>query len=119
MDNINLQIHNYNCTEQQKKRLENKIEMFMRQIPYNSKVSIDFLYEKNSFTGKLKVDFNGKSVFTKDSSPLITSLLGVLCKKAQKQILKWKKNRTVEEITGIMVLPENTKKFPSEYKKVA
>ena len=116
VENVNLQIHNYKCSEKQMKNIENKVEMFIRQIPYKSRVSIDFTYENDSFSGKLKVDFNGKSFFARDSSPLIAPLTGILCKKVQKQIMKWKKTRTVEEITGTITLPQDKKKLLSQYK---
>lgn len=119
MENVNLQIHNYKCNEKQMKNLEHKIDMFIRQIPYKSRVSIDFTYANNSFSGKLKVDFNGKSFFAKDSSSLITPLAGILCKKVQKQIMKWKKTRTVEEITGVTLLPKDKKKFQKQYNKAS
>lgn len=117
MENVNLQIHNYNCSDKQRKNLENKIETFMRQMPYKSRVSIDFVYKNQSFSGKLKADFNGKSLFVKGSSPLLKPLLGLLCKKVQKQILKWKKTRTLEEITGIIPLPEHKNSPLRLYKK--
>ena len=104
MENVTLQIHNYNTSEKQNREVENKLEFLIKQIPCNSRVLLDFDYKDKVFYGKLKVDFNGKSFFSKGRDVLLSPLTSSLSKKVQKQIMKWKKSRTVEEITGVIAL---------------
>ena len=116
MENVTLQIRNYKYSEKQNKEIENKLEFLMKQIPCNSRVLLDFNYKDKIFYGKLKVDFNGKSFFSKGRDVLLPPLTNSLTKKLQKQIMKWKKSRTVEEITGIIALnPSKTEKEPEIY----
>ncbi len=121
MENVTLQIHNYKPSAKQNKEIENRLEFLMRQIPCKSCVTVDFEYKDKVFYGKLKVVFNGKSFFSKGKDVLLSPLTMTLSKKLQKQVMKWKKSRTTEEITGIIVLnpsreKNNVKLYP--YDKV-
>ena len=108
MENVNLKVHNYKCSEKQDKEIKNKLEFLLKQIPCNSRILLDFEYKDKVFHGKLKVKLNGKSFFSTGEDMMLTPLTGSLCKKVQKQIMKWKKSRTVEEITGVIALhPSN------------
>ena len=102
MENFNLKTHNYKLSLHQKKEIQRKLEFFLRQVPCDSRVFLDLDYKNKIFYGKLKVDFSGKSFFSKGEDILPGSLAGSLFKKALKQVIKWKKSRTVEEITGII-----------------
>jgi len=104
MEDINLKIHNYTSNEQQKKVIQSKMVGLLRQIPYDSHVLLDFNYQNKIFYGKLKVECIGKTFFSSDKNTLLSSLTVSLCKKIQKQVMKWKESRTVEEITGIISL---------------
>ena len=122
MENINLKSHNYQFTDRQIKEIHNKMDFLFKQIPFDSRVSLDFDYKDKVFYGKLKVDFYGKIFVSKGSSHLLGSLTAVLCKKTIKQVMKWKKTRTIEEITGIIAF-EHPRKMGktsdfSAYKKV-
>ena len=122
MENVNLQVHNYKCNEKQNREIESKLEFLIKQIPCSSRVLLDFDYKDKVFYGKLKVDFNGKSFFSKGRDVLLAPLTSSLCKKLQKQVMKWKKSRTIEEITGVIALSsykkeEEFKLFP--HKKVS
>lgn len=121
MENVNLQVQNYKCSEKQNREIKSKLEFLVKQIPCSSRVILDFDYKDKIFYGKLKVNFNGRSFFSKGKDVLLTSLTSSLCKKLQKQVMKWKKSRTVEEITGVIALSsykkeEKFKLYP--YKKV-
>ena len=108
MENVNLKVRNYKCSEKQDKEIKNKLELLLKQIPCNSRILLDFEYKDKVFHGKLKVKFNGKSFFSTDEDMMLTPLTSSLCKKVQKQVMKWKKSRTVEEITGVIALhPSN------------
>ena len=119
--NVSINFNNYNKTEEQLKRLHQKLEPLMRQIPCDSRVTLDFEYKNKLFYGKLKVELAKKLLFSKDESFLLESLAQSLCKKACKQVMKWKKSRTFEEITGIIDINklEKTSSSSSTYQKVS
>ena len=104
METLNIKIHNYEENKKQIRYIENKMDFLLKQIPCNSRVSLDFHYKDKLFYGKLKVDIMGKTFFSTDKGLLLNTLTGSLCKKIHKQIMKWKKSRTVEEITGVIAL---------------
>ncbi|MCZ0933265.1 MAG: hypothetical protein OXJ52_08960 [Oligoflexia bacterium] len=117
MENINIKIHNYKENQQQLKDIYSKLDYLLKQIPYNSRVTLDYSYKNKSFYGKLKVDSTGKSFFSTDEDILLTPLTVSLCKKVQKQVKRWKKSRTLEEITGIINLSDGGQTKHSSYKK--
>ena len=117
MENINIKIHNYRESQQQLKDIYSKLDHLLRRIPYNSRVTLDYSYKNKSFYGKLKVDSIGKSFISTDEDILLTPLTVSLCKKVQKQVKKWKKTRTLDEITGIINLSNETQDKLSSYKK--
>ena len=123
MENVNLKMHNYKYSEKQGKEIKNKLEFLLRQIPCDSRVLLDFDYKDKVFYGKLKVEFHGKSFFSKGKDVILAPLTGSLCKKVQKQVIKWKKSRTVEEITGIVTIKPSGKMESSSgfysYKKAS
>ena len=120
METINIKIHNYKENERQIKDIENKLDFLLRQIPCNSRVSLDFHYKDKFFHGKLKVDTMGKTFFSTDKGMLLSTLTSSLCKKTQKQVMKWKKSRTIEEITGVIPLkPENEQETQLSFYKNA
>ena len=123
MENVDIKVRNYTCTEKQNKNIETKMEFLLKQVPCTSCVSLEFEYKDKTFYGKLKVDFNGKSFFAKDKDLMLAPLTTSLCKKVQKQVMKWKKARTVEEITGIIALNPSVEvdspSEPSFYRKVS
>lgn len=122
MENVNFKIRNYELSDEQNKQIKNKLEFLFKQIPFKSCVSLDFEYKNKVFYGKLKVDFNGKSFFAKDDATTIAPLTAMLCKKVLKQVMKWKKSRTTEEITGIIALDPRIKERlakPRSYKKAS
>ena len=118
MDNINIKIHNYKENQQQVKEIHSKLDHLLRRIPYNSRVTLDYNYKNKSFYGKLKVDSVGKSFISTAEDILLTPLTVSLCKKVQKQVKRWKKTRTLEEITGVINLSGENQSKISSYKKV-
>ncbi len=123
MEHISLKAHNYKYSEKQGKTIKNKLEFLSKQIPCNSRIFLDFEYKDKAFSGKLMVNFNGKSFFSTDKDEMLASLTGSLCKKIQKQVMKWKKSRTLEEITGIIALKPSAQKKTanglSAYRKIS
>ena len=117
--NVSINFNNYNKTEEQFKRLHQKLEPLMRQIPCDSRVTLDFEYKKKVFYGKLKVELSKKVLFSKDESVLLENLTHSLCKKACKQVMKWKKSRTFEEITGIIEINKLEASASPGYQKVS
>ena len=117
MENINIKIHNYKESQQQLKDIYSKLDHLLQRIPYNSRVTLDYNYKNKSFYGKLKVDSAGKSFISSAEDILLTPLTVSLCKKVQKQVKKWKKTRTLDEITGIIKLSNENQSKLSSYKK--
>ena len=113
MENVNIQISNYKYDAKQRKQVERKIEFLLRQAPFNSRILLDFKYKDKVFFGKLKLDFDGNSFCASDEDAVLVSLTGRLCKKVHKQVMKWKKTRTVEDITGVIALNPAKKTAPS------
>ena len=104
MENVSIKIHNYLYIDSQINEIKKKLEVLNRQIPYNSFVKLDISYKGKVFYGQLKVDCDGKNFFSKNQNKMLISLVASLCKKTQKQIMKWKKTRTLEEITGVIYM---------------
>lgn len=117
MENINIKIHNYKESEQQLKNIYKKLDYLLQQVPCNSRLSLDYSYKNKSFSGKLKLDFAGKSFISSSENILLTPLTASLCKKALKQVKKWKKMRTSEDLTGIIKFPTESQAEISSYKK--
>ena len=110
---ITINFNDYKKTQDQVKSIHQKLELLIKQIPCNSRVTLDFNYKENKFYGTLKVDIIKKSFFSTDEALLLESLTHSLCKKALKQVMKWKKSRTLEEITGIISLNQEESSFLS------
>ena len=117
---VSINFNNYNKTEKQIKHIHQKLDFLIKQIPCNSRITLDLNYKEKLFFGKLKIDLLKKSFFSSDEGPLLETLTQSLCKKAHKQVMKWKKSRTLEEITGIIALKSgNTIDSPSHYKEAS
>ena len=104
MENVSLKVHNYKTSEKQNREIKYRLELLIKQIPYNSKVLLSFDYKDKFFYGKLTVNFDGKSFVSTDKNKILVPLTNSLSKKLQKQVMKWKKSRTAEEITGVIAL---------------
>ena len=117
---ISINFNDYKRTEGQMKSIHQKLDFLMKQIPCDSRVTLDFSYKEKVFYGKIKVDFLRKSFFASDEGPFLERLTHSLCKKTQKQVMKWKKSRTLEEITGIITLKDDDSTLkPPLYRKTA
>lgn len=101
---IHINIKNYKKTDAQMKEVQNRLDHLLKQIPYNSCISLDFDYKNKTFYGKLKVVSVGKTFFSTEEGVLLPVLTNSLCKKVQKQVKKWKKSRSLDEITGVVSL---------------
>ena len=107
--NINIKIRGYQHDDKPIKAIQRKMQVLLKQIPFNSRVHLDFEYKEKTFYGKLKVEAVGKTFIATDKAGMLDSLTSSLCKKAQKQIMRWKKSRTLEEITGVTDLKKITR----------
>ena len=99
--NVCIKIQGYKHNEKPIKEIKKKMNFLLKQIPCDSRVHLDFEYKEKTFYGKLKVEAVGKTFIANDESALLNLLTSSLCKKVQKQIMKWKQSRTLEEITGV------------------
>jgi len=112
---VTIRFNGYKKTNDQVKSINEKLDFLIKQIPCNSHVTLDFHYKDNKFYGKLKVDLMQKNFISSDENLLLGRLTHSLCKKTLKQVMKWKKSRTLDEITGIISLND----IPGSNKKAA
>ncbi len=106
LKHFDLKMTNYKCGREQNKAIKEKMTNLFNQAPYNSRISlnIDYSEAEKAFHGKLKVFSDKKIFFARETEKMIPGLISSLCKKARKQMMKWKETRTYEEITGIIDL---------------
>ena len=106
LKHFDLKLTNYECSKEQNKVIKEKMTNLFHQAPYNARISLNISYseEEKVFHGRLKVFSDKKIFFASETEKMIPGLMRSLYKKAHKQIMKWKENRTYEEITGIIDL---------------
>ena len=106
LDRFEMKLTNCKFDKGQNQVVKEKVTNLFNQAPYNARISLDIDYSKSekAFHGKLKVFSDKRIFFAKETEKMIPGLIGSLCKKAQKQIMKWKESRTYEDITGIIDL---------------
>ena len=125
-ENYNLKIKNYHLNHNQTVLIKDKIEFLLRQCPSNSLISLHCDYTKGFFEGHLSVTSVRKNFYSAAREKTFELFTKDLYRKTQKQVYRWKKARTYEEITGIIHLENyrsaddstQQKKNPSE-KKIA
>lgn len=105
MQNFQTYSHGYPLNRFQKKNIEDTVAKLVRQAPYDSCINVDLEYKNKSFVGKISIKTTHKIFFAKDNNETVQSLMKSLHKKMQKQLSKWKRLRTQEEITGLHRIP--------------
>ena len=98
--------HNYTLNPKQEKVIQDTMDSLSQKVPCHSIIHIDLEYQNNAFGGKLKIITNKKVFFSQDLAKTIPQLFKGLNKKTTKQVMKWKKSRTKQDITGIIDLNE-------------
>ncbi len=116
--NFQIHSHNYKLNSKQEKTIQDTIDTLIQKVPYNSTIHMDLDYQKKLFIGKLKIVISKKIFFSHDSAETIPQLVKDLNKKIIKQIMKWKKNRTKQDLTGIINLSELRNK-QNKFKKAS
>ena len=104
LENCNIKITNYQVNPKQTTFLKNKMESLICQCPSNSLISLQGHYTDQHFEGHLSVTSTKKKFYAETKEETFELFLKSLCKKMQKQVYRWKKTRTYEEITGIINL---------------
>ena len=76
----------------------------MRQCPTNSLISLHCDFSDDFFEGHLAVTSFRKKFYAAAKEKTLELFIKTLYKKVQKQVYRWKKVRTYEEITGVINL---------------
>ena len=95
--------------------IKNKMESLVRQCPSNSLISLQCHYTDKYFEGHLSVTSTKKKFYAETKEETFEIFVKNLCKKMQKQVYRWKKTRTYEEITGVINL--DTYRKPNKNKE--
>ena len=103
-ENYNVKIKNYHLNRKQTALIKNKMEFLLRQCPMNSLISLHCDYTDDFFEGHLAVISFRKKFYAAAKEKTLELFMKTLYKKVQKQVYRWKKVRTYEEITGVIDL---------------
>lgn len=104
LENCNINLKDYQINSKQTFLIKKKLESLVRQCPSNALISLQGHYTDKQFEGHLSVTSTRKAFYAEAKEETFELFLKSLCKKMQKQVYRWKKNRTYEEITGIINL---------------
>lgn len=104
VENYTVKIQNYRLTPKQTSLIKDRMEFLLRQCPSNSLVSLQCDYKDKLFEGHLTVNSYRKTFYAEASEPTLEFFIKTLYKKVQKQVYRWKKARTYEDITGVIHL---------------
>lgn len=119
MENIHIQIHDYNYNIRQYKKIKTKLELLIKQIPYHSKILLDIEYKNKKFIGKLKCLYNKHNLFVLCSHYSLHTLMSLLYKKMQKQILKQKQTKNINHVMNIKNISKFQNKIKLSYKQAS
>lgn len=103
-ENYNIKIKNYRLNQKQTFLIKDKIEFLLRQCPSNSLITLHCDYVDEFFEGHLSVTSSRKNFYSAAREKTLKLFMKSLYKKTQKQVYRWKKARTYEEITGVIHL---------------
>ena len=103
-ENYNVKIKNYHLNLKQTALIKNKMEFLLRQCPTNSLISLHCDFSDDFFEGHLAVISLRKKFHAATKEKTLELFIKTLYKKVQKQVYRWKKVRTYEEITGVINL---------------
>lgn len=101
MLNFNIYTHGYVLNRFQKKSIHDTIEKLTKKIPYDSCVRLDLEFFNKRFIGKITVKISHKIFFAKSEGNTVKMIINSVNKKLLKQVERWKKSRTLEEVTEI------------------
>ena len=111
---------NFPLTYTQKTAVCHIMNSLVSRAPVYSQVELNLCYEsEGGFSGKLHIFSGKKSFYVAGEGSTVNSLVKSLYKKIRKQLMRWKKSRNRDEITGVFHLSSLISSFEEgeSYKK--
>ena len=103
---------NFPLTSAQKTAVCHVMNSLVSRAPVYSQVELNLYYEsEGGFSGKLRIFSGKKSFYVSAEGVTVNSLVKSLYKKIRKQLMRWKKSRSRDEITGVFRLPSLLSSF--------
>ena len=96
---------NFPLTHTQKTSVCHIMNSLVSRAPVYSQIELNLCYEsQGSFSGKLHIFSGRKSFYVAGEGATLNSLVKSLYKKIRKQLMRWKKSRSRDDITGVFRL---------------
>ncbi|MCY4512353.1 MAG: hypothetical protein OXB86_01540 [Bdellovibrionales bacterium] len=96
---------NFILSAKQKTTIHHIMNILVAQAPVYSQIELNLYYEKEGlFSGKLHIFSGKKSFYVTGEGETVNFLVRNLYKKIQRQLMRWKKSRSRDEITGVFQL---------------
>ena len=113
-EDFTLRTHDYTLSPEQSDGIHDKLNSLVLQAPMDSGIEMDLYYKDGVFSGKLSVFSGGKSFYATGEHSSAILLMRDMHKKMKKQLMRWKKSRSRDEITGVIRL---NSLHPDSFKK--
>lgn len=110
----NTSIHFENSNREDFLEAKDKLDQLIRKAPCDSNCRLKITFDENIFTGVLEVKSPGKFFRVEDKSKTIKVLQKSLFSQITEELDQWKKDRSLEDITGSIKL----RSFSMEKSKV-
>lgn len=96
---------NFILSARQRTTIYHIMNTLVAQAPVYSRIELNLYYEKEGlFSGKLHIFSGKKSFYVTGEGETVNFLVRNLYKKIQKQLMRWKRSRSRDEITGAFQL---------------
>lgn len=96
---------NFILAAAQKTTICHIMNSLVSRAPVCSQIELNLHYENGgSFSGKLRIFSGKKSFYVTGEGLTVNSLVKNMYKKIQKQLMRWKKSRSRDEVTGVFQL---------------
>ena len=105
LENLSLKTNNYKLSDKQLSFIKQEADSLSRKIPYNSQIKLVISLKDKKLSGNLIVSARKKTFYASETHVTLNLLVKSVFKKVCRQTNKWKKDRTHEEVTGVINLP--------------
>lgn len=110
----NTSIHFENSNKEDFLEAKDSLDQLLRKAPCDSNCRLRITFDKNVFIGILEVKSPEKSFRVEDQSETVKVLQKALFSRINEELEQWKKDRSLEDITGSIKL----RSFSMEKSKV-
>lgn len=100
----NTSIHFESSNKEDFLEAKENLDQLLRKAPCDSNCRLKITFDKDIFTGVLEVKSPEKSFRVEDQSDTVKVLQKSLFKQITKELDQWKKDRSLEDITGSIKL---------------